>query len=80
MPIDVESAAGHRGEPEPVAFRLGARRLVVASDLDRWYGATQRWFRVTADDGDAYVLRDDAPGGEWELAACSSRRSPGTAP
>jgi hypothetical protein len=77
MPIRVECYAGYRGEQEPVAFWFGERRLAVRAVVDRWYSPTARWFKVEADDGDSYILRHEAPGGEWELAAFTSARSPG---
>jgi hypothetical protein len=69
MKIRVECEAGYRGEPEPVAFWFGARRLGVRDIVDRWFAPRQRWFRVDADDGQLYVLRHDQAEGEWALAA-----------
>jgi len=69
MTTRVECYAGHRGEQEPVAFWLGERRLAVQAIVDRWFGPTQRWFKVDAEDGDVYVLRHDETTGEWDLAA-----------
>ncbi|HEU0200428.1 MAG TPA: hypothetical protein VFR86_08335 [Burkholderiaceae bacterium] len=69
MPIRVECYAGYRGEQEPLAFWLGARRLAVQAIVDRWFAPSQRWFKVAADDGDTYILRLDEPSGEWDLAA-----------
>ena len=69
MTIRVECCAGYRGEPEPFAFWLGERRLAVRGIVDRWFGSTQRWFKVEADDGHLYVLRWDEKTGDWELAA-----------
>jgi hypothetical protein len=59
----------HRGEPEPFAFWLGERRIAVRGIVDQWFGPTQRWFKVDADDGHLYVLRYDEKTGDWELAA-----------
>ncbi|HEX2540178.1 MAG TPA: hypothetical protein VHM00_03745 [Caldimonas sp.] len=69
MKIRVECRAGYGEEPEPVAFWFGERRLGVREIVDRWFGPTQRWFRVDADDDQLYVLRHDASDGAWELAA-----------
>jgi len=69
MPIRVECHAGYRGEREPRAFWLGERRLTVRDIVDRWFGPAQRWFKVDAGDGHAYVLRHDEATGDWELAA-----------
>ena len=42
--------------------------------VDRWLGPDYRHFRVTASDGDTYILRHDGREGEWDLAAF--RRGP----
>jgi hypothetical protein len=78
MPIRVECYAGYRAEQEPLAFWCGERRLEVKAIVDRWFAPTQRWFRVDADDGDAYVLRYDEKIDEWEIAAFTARRQPVT--
>lgn len=76
MAIQVECEAGHRGEPEPVVFWLGRRRLAVRGILDRWFAPARRWYKVDADDGQHYVLRHDEATGEWELAALTRRDDP----
>lgn len=73
MNVRVECDAGHRGEPEPLVFWLGQRRLGVREVVDRWYGPTHRWFKVDADDGQLYVLRHDEATDEWELVALTRR-------
>lgn len=74
MAIRVECYAGYRGEQEPTAFWLGERRVAVREIVDRWFGPSQRWFRVHGDDRDLYVLRHDETSGEWELAAFTRQR------
>jgi hypothetical protein len=41
----------------------------VRAVVDRWFAPRQRWFRVDADDGNLYVLRQDDASGDWEIAA-----------
>ena len=67
MAIRVECYAGYRGEQEPRAFWLGDRRLEAAEILDRWLAPDQRYFKVKAEDGNAYILRYDEARDEWEL-------------
>lgn len=67
--IRVECYAGHRGEKEPRAFTLGARRFAVLEILDRWLDPQHRYFKVKTDDGRRFILRHDSRSGEWELAA-----------
>jgi len=66
MTIHVECYAGYRGNQEPLAFWFGARRLIVRDIVDRWFAPTQRWFKVEADDGQLYVLRQDEATAEWD--------------
>jgi hypothetical protein len=73
MTISLECYAGYRGEQEPIAFSLGARRLIVRTIVDRWFAPTKRWFKVDADDGQMYILRYDEESGEWDLAALARR-------
>ena len=56
------------------------RRVAVLAVVDRWYSPSQRWFKVEAEGGDTYIVRHDEPSGQWELAAYTSRESPGTGP
>jgi hypothetical protein len=69
MSIRVECYAGHRGEQEPRAFRLGERRFEVVELLDRWLHPAHRYFKVKVDDGRIFVLRHDTSSGEWDIAA-----------
>ena len=69
MPIRVECYAGYRGEQEPRAFWLGERRLEALEILDRWLAPDHRYFKVKAEDGNAYILRYDEARREWELGA-----------
>ena len=64
--VECEPGPGEALEPHVVWF--GARRVAVSAILDRWYGDTQRWWKVETAEG-PYVLRLDEPTGTWELAA-----------
>jgi hypothetical protein len=65
--IHVEAYAGCRADESPRAFSLGARRVVVAEELDRWLDPEHRYFKVRGDDGDIYIQRHDVPSDGWEL-------------
>jgi hypothetical protein len=65
--IHVETYAGYRADESPRAFSLGARRVVVAEEFDRWLDPEHRCFRVRGDHGDSYTLRYDVPSDGWEL-------------
>ena len=63
----VDAFAGHKGEKTPRSFTLEGRTLKVERVVDRWYSETHSYFRVTASDGQRYVLRLDLDEDCWEL-------------
>jgi hypothetical protein len=65
--LHVETYAGHRADESPRAFSLGARRVEIVEELDRWLDPEHRYFKVRDDDGDIYILRYDVPSDAWEL-------------
>ena len=67
MVIAVECREGHRGEREPSVITIGSRRLVVTEVRDQWLAPDHRYFKVTAEDGDTYILRHDIAASRWEL-------------
>lgn len=67
MDIRVECHAGYRGEEEPRALHLGARRIAVESILDRWLDPRHRYFKLRGEDGATYLLRHDEAAGTWTL-------------
>ena len=42
------------------------RVFEIAEVLDQWYGPDDTWFRVRADDGNLYILRNTVEAG-WTL-------------
>jgi hypothetical protein len=75
-PVRVECYAGYRGEETPRRFRLAGGWREIEEVLDRWLAPDHRYFKVRADDGDTYVLRQDAVSQAWELILYR-RRAPG---
>ena len=73
MQIRVHCYAGHRGEEEPRAFDLGDRHLEVVEIADRWLAPDHRYFKVQADDGNVYILRQDEAAGDWEMTSFAGR-------
>jgi hypothetical protein len=47
--------------------------------LDQWYGPTDIFFKVRANDGNVYILRrrSSAPDGEWSLESFRDMRRGG---
>ena len=80
MQIKVEAYAGYTANERPVRFTLGERLIEVRAILDRWYGEAERYFRVSADDGDVYVLKYNGRSDCWELVSFTQQHSRGTDP
>jgi len=69
MKLEVECYAGRKADERPVRFRLEGRQYLVAAVLDQWYDPEAVFYKVRADDGNFYILRQQTstPAGEWEL-------------
>jgi hypothetical protein len=65
--LQVETAPGSTGIPEPATFSLRGKEFRVQYILDRWSGVDHSYFKLVADDGARYVLRHDQWENEWEL-------------
>ncbi len=71
MKVQVECYAGQKADERPVRFRLDGHEYRVEEVLDQWYGPDDLCFKVRADDGNVYILRQhtSVPDGEWELVS-----------
>ncbi|HXZ31699.1 MAG TPA: hypothetical protein VEH30_05415 [Terriglobales bacterium] len=69
--LSVECYAGHKADERPVRFRLGEKQYHVDAVLDQWYGQDGIFFKVRADDGNLYILRQQttSPDGTWDLVS-----------
>jgi hypothetical protein len=69
MQVRVECYAGRKADERPIRFQLGDRDYMVDEVLDQWYGPSDAFFKVRADDGNLYILRRDlsTPEGAWSL-------------
>jgi len=67
--VEVQSYAGRKADERPARFRLDARQYLVEEVLDQWYGPEDVFFKVRADDGNLYILRQNTstPDGSWYL-------------
>jgi hypothetical protein len=65
--VRVECSLDQRGEEVPCALFLADDRIEVVEVLDCWPGRDHRYFKVRGSDGGLYILRHDAPSGEWEI-------------
>jgi hypothetical protein len=78
MKLDVECYSGHKADERPVRFTLAGARYFVEAVLDQWYGPESVYFKVRADDGNLYILRQQTstPDGTWDLISFRKQQSP----
>ncbi len=71
MKVEVDCYSGRKGDERPVRFRLDDRPYVVRELLDQWYGPEDAFYKVRADDGNFYILRQQtsSPDGPWCLVS-----------
>ena len=66
MRVDVECYAGFKADERPIRFTVGGRDYTVEQLLDKWYGPSETWFKVLANDGGLYILKLKGES-EWTL-------------
>jgi len=71
MKVDVECYAGRKADERPVQFRLEGKQYWVEDVLDQWYEPGSIFYKLRANDGNFYILRQQAstPDGAWNLVA-----------
>jgi hypothetical protein len=71
MQVEVECYSGRKADERPVRFRLDGRDYLVEELLDQWYGESDAFFKVRADDGNLYILsrESSSPNGRWRLVS-----------
>jgi len=76
MKLNVECYAGRKGDERPVRFWLDERQYAVKAVLDQWYEPENIFYRVRADDGNVYILRQQTstPNGSWDLVSFRQTR------
>jgi hypothetical protein len=74
LKLHVDSYSGRKPDERPLGFRLGYSEYVVEQVLDQWYGADDTFFKVVADDGNIYILRNRIVEGEPEWSLESFRQ------
>ena len=69
MKVRVECYAGRKADERPVRFYLDERVCFVEEVIDQWYGPSDLFFKVRADDGNLYILRQhlSVPESTWSL-------------
>jgi len=71
MKLKVECYSGHKADERPVRFRLEGKQYVVQAVLDQWYDPESVFYKVRADDGNLYILRQQTStlDGTWDLVS-----------
>lgn len=71
MKLRVECYSGRRAVERPVRFWLEGSEYRVEAVLDQWYDPETIFYKVRADDGNLYILRQQTstPDGQWELVS-----------
>jgi hypothetical protein len=67
MNISVETFSGYKADEYPLRIVLQGRRLEIISIEDRWYGPGCSYFRVFADDGNTYILKQIPGNNQWQM-------------
>ena len=67
MQLIVESYSGYKANERPVKFWIGEKPVFVESVEDQWRSTDAIYFRVRADDGNAYVLKYTEKTDVWTL-------------
>lgn len=76
MKVRVEAYAGRKANERPLRFHLGEHGYTIEEILDQWYGPSDTFFKVRADDGNLYILRCREPEGEWTLESFRAPTEP----
>jgi hypothetical protein len=76
MKLNVECYSGRKADERPVRFRLDGREYFVKAVLDQWYQPESIFYKVRADDGNFYILRQrtSTPDRAWDLVSFRQRR------
>lgn len=71
MKLKVECYSGRKADERPVRFRLEGKQYVVRAVLDQWYDPESIFYKVRADDGNLYILRQQTStlDGTWDLVS-----------
>ena len=74
LTVGVECYAGHRGEQTPRTLILGERRIAVTEVVDARLAPDYRYFKLTGEDGNTYLVRHDERSNTWELTMFRAER------
>jgi hypothetical protein len=69
MNLNVECYSGRKADERPVRFYLDGTLYRVEEVLDQWYDPEHIFYKVRANNGNFYILRQETstPNAEWDL-------------
>ena len=69
--LRVECFAGRKADERPVRFWLDDKEYLVQAILDQWYDPESIFYKVRADDGNLYIIRQriSTPDQSWDLVS-----------
>jgi hypothetical protein len=67
MDIFVETFSGYKADEYPIRFSIHDQRFEIISIEDRWYSPGCSYFRVFADDGNTYILKQIPGNNQWQI-------------
>jgi len=71
MDIIVETYSGYKADEYPKWIIIGEKKLEVIDIEDRWYGPDYSYFKIFADDGKRYILKQQNKEFYWEIKQIS---------
>ena len=76
MKLTVECYSSHKADERPIRFNLDRKEYQVEAVLDQWYDPEHIFYKVRADDGNLYILRQETstPEGAWDLVSFRQKR------
>lgn len=65
--IQVQCYSGYKDDEKPISFILDAHKFMVERIFGRWRSPDFEYYKVLADDGKDYLLRNDYRNDDWSL-------------
>lgn len=77
MKLIVECYSGRKADERPVRFWLDGKLYTVEALIDQWYDPEHIFYKVRADDGNFYILRQQtsSPSAQWDLISFRQKAS-----
>lgn len=74
MKLSVECYSGRKADECPIRFWLERKKYWVEAVVDQWYDPEHTFYKVRADDGNLYILRQETSTPEAALDLVSFRQ------